>query len=219
MEFDLQTTEKLWGIVSRLPFESKYLIELKRETKINPALYFGTEIQHFVLELGSGWGEVAIELARKNPHTGYILMEKNRDRLLVTIREIEKYGLKNIRLICCNFNWFLKELFIDSSFHTIVLNFPDPWPKKKHWHNRTVNQEFLVTVHTLLKSKGRFLFPTDHGGYARFAIRIFRHNNLFVSVGSEYVFIRQAFPISKFEKEKRMENKTIYYLEKEKNEI
>ena len=52
MEFDLQTTEKLWGIVSRLPFESKYLIELKRETKINPALYFGTEIQHFVLELG-----------------------------------------------------------------------------------------------------------------------------------------------------------------------
>jgi tRNA (guanine-N7-)-methyltransferase len=213
---DAQTIDKLWGIVSRLPFESKYFIELKRESKISPSEYFDKDIQHFVLELGSGWGEVAIELARKNPNTGYILMEKNRDRLQVTVREIEKHKLKNIRLICCNFNWFLKELFMEESFHKIILNFPDPWPKKKHWHNRTVNAEFLPVLHLLLKPKGIFLFATDHGGYGRFAIRTFRKSVLFKSLGSEYIFIRKEFPISKFEKEKQIANKTIYYLEREK---
>jgi tRNA (guanine-N7-)-methyltransferase len=216
LKLDQPTTEKLWGIASRLPFESKYFIELKRNNKINPSEYFEYGIANFVLELGSGWGEVAIELARKYPTTGYILMEKNRDRLLVTIREIEKYKLNNIRLICCNFNWFLQELFVEKSFHKIILNFPDPWPKKKHWHNRTINSEFIESTHSLLGNKGIFLFATDHGGYGRFAIRTFRKTNLFKPIGSEYVFIRREFPISKFEKEKRSENKTIYYLEREK---
>ncbi|MBP7282409.1 MAG: methyltransferase domain-containing protein [Leptospiraceae bacterium] len=216
MKFDQPTTEKLWGIASRLPFESPYFIELKRQSKINPKDYFGSSLNQFVLELGSGWGEVAIELARKNPTTGFILMEKNRDRLQVTIREINKFQLKNIKLICCNFNWFLKELFLENSFDKMILNFPDPWPKKKHWHNRTLNSEFIETVNTLLKSKGIFLFATDHGGYGRVAIRTFRKTKLFKPIGSEYLFIRKEFPVSKFEREKQLENKTIYYLEREK---
>lgn len=213
---DEQTISKLWDIVSRLPFESPYLIELKWKIRLNPKDYFENDIKEFVLELGSGWGEVAIELARKNPTTAYILMEKNRDRLNFTIREIKKYNLKNIRLICCNFNWFLQELYIEGSFDKVILNFPDPWPKMKHWHNRTVSEDFIASIHFLLKSKGIFLFATDHGGYGRFAIRTFRKSNLFKSVESEYVFIRKDFPISKFEKEKQTENKTIYYLEREK---
>ena len=216
MNVDQKTTEKLWGIVSRLPFQSPYLIELNSENKISPRDYFENSVSQFVLELGSGWGEVAVELARKNPNTGFILMEKNRDRLKVNIREIEKYKLKNIRLLCCNFNWFLKELFLENSFDKIILNFPDPWPKKKHWHNRTLNSEFLDTVHFLLKPKGKFLFATDHGGYGRVAIRTFRKSFLFKPVNSEYVFIRKEFPISKFEREKQLENKTIYYLERER---
>ena len=130
MNVDQKTTEKLWGIVSRLPFQSPYLIELNSENKISPRDYFENSVSQFVLELGSGWGEVAVELARKNPNTGFILMEKNRDRLKVTIREIEKYKLKNIRLLCCNFNWFLKELFLENSFDKIILNFQNPGPKK-----------------------------------------------------------------------------------------
>ena len=216
MNLDQATTDKLWGIASRLPFESKYLIQLEKNIAINPALQFENNLKQFVLELGSGWGEVAIELARKNPETGYILMEKNRDRLHFTIREIERYNLKNIKLICCNFNWFLKELFQEKSFHKIILNFPDPWPKKKHWHNRTISLAFIESIHSLLDNKGIFLFATDHGGYGRFAIRTFRKTNLFKPMGSEYVFIRREFPISKFEKEKKIENKTIYYLEREK---
>ncbi|MBK8394281.1 MAG: methyltransferase [Leptospiraceae bacterium] len=216
MKFDPTVTNKLWEIVSRLPFESKYLVKLEREIKINPQVLFDNSIEQYFLELGSGWGEVAIELARTNPTTGYILMEKNRDRLKFTIREIEKYKLNNIRLICCNFNWFLKELFMKDSFHQIILNFPDPWPKKKHWHNRTLNSEFILTVYNLLKHKGIFLFATDHGGYGRVAIRTFRKSTLFKSNRSEYLFSRKGFPVSKFEREKQLENKVIYYLEREK---
>lgn len=216
MKLDDLTTIKLWGIVSQIPFESKYFIRIKKDNLLKVSDFFPENIRDFVLELGSGWGEVGIELARKNPNTGYILMEKNKDRLSVTVREIEKFQLKNIRIICCNFNWFLSELFLPNQFKQIILNFPDPWPKKKHWHNRTVNTEFISVLDYLLINRGKFVFATDHGGYGRKVIGIFRNSKLFKPVGSEYVFLRTEFPISKFEREKRAEKKTIYYLEREK---
>lgn len=216
MKFDELTTIKLWEIASRIPFESEYFIRIGRDKKLHVPDYFDPTIKNFILELGSGWGEVGIELAKKHQNTGFILMEKNKDRLNVTVREIEKNKLKNIKLICCNFNWFLSELFLENQFSQIILNFPDPWPKKKHWHNRTVNLEFIETLEKLLVSKGKFIFATDHGGYGRYAIRTFRKTKLFTPIGSEYVFFRKEFPISKFEKEKRSEDKTIYYLERER---
>ncbi len=51
MNVDQKTTEKLWGIVSRLPFQSPYLIELNSENKISPRDYFENSVSQFVLEL------------------------------------------------------------------------------------------------------------------------------------------------------------------------
>lgn len=37
--------------------------------------------------------------------------------------------LKNLRFTAINFQWFLKDIFSENSFDTILLNFPDPWPR------------------------------------------------------------------------------------------
>jgi tRNA (guanine-N7-)-methyltransferase len=205
--------EKLWWIVEKIPFKSENLIVIKKDYKLNPEELFGERYKKYFLELGSGWGEVGVELAKQNPDTGFILMEKNRGRLLYTDKLINQFGLKNLKLACANFNWFLQELYTQNAFDEILLNFPDPWPKKKHRINRTINADFIHTLKYLLKSKGRFRFATDHGGYGRKAISILRKTPI-LKKEIEYSFLRENFPISVFEKEKREEKKTIYYLER-----
>lgn len=207
--------ERLWTIVEKIPFSSNHLIKIKRDEKINLEKIFSKKMGSYFLELGSGWGEVSLELAKKNPEIGFLLLEKNSGRLNYTAKQIDKNSLENIKLACLNFNWFLKELFLENSFDEILLNFPDPWPKKKHWQNRTINQKFISTLENLLKGNGRFRFATDHGGYGRKSILNFRnYSNL--KFKKEYSFERKDFPISVFEKEKLAENKKIYYLERTK---
>ena len=48
------------------------------------------------------------------------------------------------------------------------MNFPDPWPKKRHSHRRIFNKEFLNKKTYLLKIKGGFpiirkIIQTDNG--------------------------------------------------------
>ena len=47
----------------------------------------------------------------------------------------------------------------------IDLLYPDPWPKRRHWKRRFVQDESLARLARLLKSGGEFRFATDIPGY------------------------------------------------------
>lgn len=212
---DEKILSKLWKIATKKTFDSELFLEVEWGKPIIVKNIFPDK-EKFFLELGSGWGEVAIQLATENPNTGFILLEKKPDRLKETFRKIQKRGLANIRFLNANFNWFLEEFFESNSFDEVLLNFPDPWPKNKHHKHRTFNEDFPKKLFYLLKPNGLFLFASDHGGYARSVIRNLRkYPNLFIEV--EYSFERKNFPISHYEQKKRNEKKCIYYLKARKS--
>jgi tRNA (guanine-N7-)-methyltransferase len=207
--------QKLWKFAQRTAYSSDYLLQPKEwGKKIDLKKSFPPEIDSLCLELGSGWGEVAITLAQKNPRTGFLLMEKKIDRVKATEVRRQELGLQNIRYMTTNFQWFFSELLEREIFDTVLINFPDPWPKRKHHKNRAMQEPFLTEVHTLLKPGGRLLFATDYGPYARKTILLFRKLKELFSFQTEYNFQRPDFPISFFESEKRNEGKRIYYLER-----
>jgi len=208
---DEKLKEKLWKIATRKVFSSPFFLEVRWQEPLNLKKIFPNKEKTF-LELGSGWGEVAIQLAQQNPNTGFVLLEKKPDRVRKTLKEIEQRQLSNIRFLTANFNWFLVEFFEPNSFDEVLLNFPDPWPKTKHHKHRTFNPSFPAKLFYLLKPKGKFQFASDYGPYAREVIRILRKESLFFSNPS-YSFERKNFPISHFENEKLLENKKIYYIE------
>jgi tRNA (guanine-N7-)-methyltransferase len=72
--------DKLWKIAQKIPFPSPYFIQIHKDNPISIQTEFPSYTNHF-LEIGSGWGEVAIELAIQNPSTLYILMEKKIERI------------------------------------------------------------------------------------------------------------------------------------------
>ncbi len=211
---DIHLQEKLWSIASKPPVISEFLIVPEWKTPCDIVGFFPKEITSYCLELGSGWGEVAVELAAKNPQIGFVLMEKKKERIQETLHQIRGKKLQNIRIISVNFNWFLGEIFKPSSFDWIIMNFPDPWPKKKHRKNRTISPGFLGLLSEILKPKGRFQFATDYGPYARQAISALRKMQNIFSCTIEYSFSRKDFPVSKFEKMKIREGKKIYYLDR-----
>lgn len=217
MQTSREIQEKLWSFTIRTPFSSPYLLHPKeRGKKIDLKSNFPKEIQNFVLELGSGWGEVAIELASKSPHTGFLLMEKKINRIIHTEKLRKERELENLRYMTVNFQWFFDELLEKECFHMIFINFPDPWPKRKHHKNRVMQKEMLEKFHRLLKPEGILRFATDYGPYARKTISLFRNSTLFEPVGPEYYFERPEIPRSFFEQEKREENKRIYFLDRKK---
>ncbi|XDD50359.1 tRNA (guanosine(46)-N(7))-methyltransferase TrmB [Leptospira sp. WS92.C1] len=205
--------DKLWSIASGIPFASEYFLQASPVRKLKKDNLFSKEFETYFLELGSGWGEVAIEMARQRPNTGFVLMEKKFDRIRHTIRGIERHSLKNVKILCVNFNWFLEDVFEDRVFSEILLNFPDPWPKKRHRKKRTMNLKFLHSLQTLLPEGGKFSFATDYGPYARRVMRLFRDSKSFKPEVEELRLERMEFPVSHFERKKREEGKRIYYID------
>lgn len=207
--------EKLWKFTTKTSYQSDYLLQPnERGKKIDLKKSFPSTTNQFVLELGSGWGEVAIELAKNDHQTGYLLMEKKVNRIIHTEKQRKTLGLENIRYMTVNFQWFFDELLEKEIFDKIIINFPDPWPKKKHRKNRLMQPYMLQQIYTLLKPGGELFFATDYGPYARKTISLFRKFPNFQWKEKEYEFERPNFPISFFEAEKRNEGKTIYYLKR-----
>ncbi|MCB1188866.1 MAG: methyltransferase [Leptospiraceae bacterium] len=211
--------DKLWNIVCSFPIQSKYIFVPKQFEVVKPMELFEAHYERYFLELGSGWGEVAIELGQKNEDAGFILMEKKISRVDFTIRKIQEFNLKNIKIIPLNFNWFLTELFISEQFDQILLNFPDPWPKNKHHKHRTFTVEFLDKLAYLLKTGGSFKFATDHSPYALSVVELFKHDPRFYYLGKEYDHSRESFPISRFENDSIKIGKKVYYIERIKSRI
>jgi tRNA (guanine-N7-)-methyltransferase len=208
--------EKLWKITTRKIFDSSHVLIPSSDKPFNVKFDF-PKFNSYFLEIGSGWGEVAIQLAKNNPNTLFILIERKIERVSHTLKKIESSKIENIKIFLINLNWFFEGIFEKNSFDTIFMNFPDPWPKKKHFKHRTFTEDFYRILYTLISLEGKFLFATDSSNYARNSIRIIRKMKLELPYLSfDYHFQRNGFPVSFFEKEKQDSNSKIYYLEMKK---
>ena len=124
------------------------------------------EFQRFHLELGCGWGEYSREWAAQHPDVLTIAVEKKRKRVFSTIKESRAAGLKNIRYLILDVEWFFEQLFIDNTFDFVTVNFPDPWPKAKHHKHRFMGEAFLQKLHSICRANCRLEFGSDSFEYA-----------------------------------------------------
>ncbi|MCV5664889.1 tRNA (guanosine(46)-N7)-methyltransferase TrmB, partial [Escherichia coli] len=78
--------------------------------------------------------------------------------------QIEAQNIGNIRLVAGDaaelLNWAPSQ-----SLKRIDLIHPDPWPKKKHWKRRFVQDATLATMARVLAPQGEFRFVCDIESY------------------------------------------------------
>ena len=99
------------------------------------------------LEIGFGGGEHLIAEARAFPGTGFIGCEPYVNGMAKILTRIEYNNTGNIRLFAGD----AAELLAwapPRSFERIDLIHPDPWPKRRHWKRRFVQDASICLLYT-----------------------------------------------------------------------
>jgi tRNA (guanine-N7-)-methyltransferase len=92
---------------------------------------------------------------------------------------LSEYELTNVRLIERDVFEVFYYMVKDESLDGVNLFFPDPWPKKRHFKRRIVQERFLSEVAAKLKPGGYLQIATDWLPYAEWITEIFSQTNLF----------------------------------------
>lgn len=167
--------QKLLSIARRKVIEHPFIVQPDESGKISAdrlsAGFAGTKA---VLELGAGSGEFLAAYCSEHPDHLYAAFEIKWDRIRLILKQIEKKGLKNVRIVPVDFSWLLESLLPPDFFDTVIVFFPDPWPKKRHWKHRLVQKSFPDRIAGLLKKDALVYLATDYGPYARRMLRVFR---------------------------------------------
>jgi tRNA (guanine-N7-)-methyltransferase len=121
------------------------------------------------LEIGFGGGEHLIAEARASPKVGFIGCEPYVNGMAKILTQIEFHSIGNIRLFAGD----AAELLAwtpSRSLARIDLIHPDPWPKRRHWKRRFVQDATVATMARVLKPGGEFRFVSDIDDYCAWTL-------------------------------------------------
>jgi tRNA (guanine-N7-)-methyltransferase len=127
------------------------------------------DVDEVRLEIGFGGGEHLIAEARREPRAGFIGSEPFINGMAKALALIDEHKLENIRLHHGDASELIDWL-PDASLTRIDLIYPDPWPKRRHWKRRFVQDKSVAEIARLLRSGGEFRFATDIPDYAAWTL-------------------------------------------------
>jgi tRNA (guanine-N7-)-methyltransferase len=119
-----------------------------------------------VLEIGFGRGELLIDLAGSDPGRRYLGVEVSRKRVQKVARRVVRAEVSNARLVHATAELLLDRVLPAASIDECWINFPDPWPKKRHFKRRLIRPPVLARLAEILRPGARLHIATDHPGYA-----------------------------------------------------
>ena len=123
-----------------------------------------------VLEVGFGDGRFLSHLGTAHPEWNLLGAEVSLGSVWRAYRRMKRDDIENVRLYKGNAGFIVRDVMPEGALHRVYVNFPDPWPRKKHWPNRLLQREFFRTLSTRLEDGGDLLLTTDHPGYFEFAV-------------------------------------------------
>ena len=133
------------------------------------ARLFPAPVENVRLEIGFGGGEYLIAQAQAHPRTGFIGCEPFVNGMAKALAAIESRGLANIRLHLGDavpvIDWLPA-----ASLAGIDLVYPDPWPKRRHWKRRFVQERTVADMARVLRPGGEFRFVSDIPDYVAWTL-------------------------------------------------
>ncbi|GHV26761.1 tRNA (guanine-N(7)-)-methyltransferase [Synergistales bacterium] len=140
------------------------------------------------LEIGFGNGEYIERTARAERGSLAVGIEVSQWCLAKAARRVIAAGLDNVRLMLGDARHLLKWAFEPSCVDAVYMNYPCPWPKRRHAERRVTTNLFARLVRSRLVAGGSFNLLTDVGWYAAEARETFARAGFSVSAaerGSE----------------------------------
>ena len=165
------------------------------------------------LEIGIGKGGHFANYAKTHSQRLFLGVELKYKPLIQSIKRVLSSGQQNARVFRYN-ACFLDEVFARKEINDVMIYFPDPWPKKRHWKHRLLQLEFLERLYPLQKQNSRLFFKTDCLSYFHWALENFKKSSYTVTkVDFDMKPQSPSYFTTEFEKIFRTQNIPIKYLE------
>jgi tRNA (guanine-N7-)-methyltransferase len=145
-------------------------IDLTRPAPAELSRLFAEPLTAVALEIGFGGGEAMLAQAKARRHIGFLGVEAFVNGMAKALAGIETEGLRNIRL---HFGDAIELIawLPASSLARIDLIHPDPWPKRRHWKRRFIQDQMIGELARVLQTGGEFRFVTDVADYGAWTLQ------------------------------------------------
>jgi tRNA (guanine-N7-)-methyltransferase len=154
---------------------------------------FDRRVNDVRLEIGFGGGEHLIAEAQAFPHTGFIGCEPYVNGMAKILVLIEAGNVGNVRLFAGDASELLAWL-PPRSLARIDLIHPDPWPKRRHWKRRFVQDTTISAMARVLVPNGEFRFVSDIDDYCAWTLSHFMRASEFIWTAERAMDWREPWP-------------------------
>jgi len=144
-------------------------LDIARPPPSDLADLFGPRADEVNLEIGFGGGEHLIAEALAFPNQGFVGCEPYINGMAKILTQIEAHSITNIRLFAGDASELLAWMPA-CSLKRIDLIHPDPWPKRRHWKRRFVQDASVAAIARIVRPGGEFRFASDIPDYVAWTL-------------------------------------------------
>jgi|SRR5262245_28886110 len=145
-------------------------LDLTRPAPADLAALFPFHAETIRLEIGFGGAERLIAQAQAHPGVGFIGCEPFVNGMAKALSAIAILELENIRLHHGDAMVLLAWL-PTGSLERVELIYPDPWPKRRHWKRRFVQDATVAALARVLAPDGELRFASDWADYTAWTLQ------------------------------------------------
>jgi tRNA (guanine-N7-)-methyltransferase len=154
-------------------------LDLTKPAPVDLRALFDISLDEVRLEIGFGGAEHLIAQAQAHPRSGFIGSDAFVNSIGKALAAIDTGKLGNIRLHFGDASALIDWLPA-GALARIDLLYPDPWPKRRHWKRRFIQDDSLARLARILRVGGELRFATDIADYAAWALARVLHSKDFV---------------------------------------
>lgn len=118
------------------------------------------------VEIGFGKCGFLLDIAAHHPEINFLGIESARKYYRKGGVKVRRAGLSNIKLLLGEARHVFQRYIPDASLHQVFVNFPDPWPKRRHAKRRLWQPAFLDVLAVKLTPAGVVDIATDDDAYS-----------------------------------------------------
>jgi len=170
---EFRIPEELFQEKKPLIFDRVFYVPEKSEDK--PFTFpgfetlFGNKNPVFI-EYCSGNGTWIAEKAKQNPEINWVAVELQMARGKKIWSKRENFQLSNLIVVIGEGEECTRRFFESGSISEIYINFPDPWPKRRHAENRIIKPQFVSELARILSPQGSLILVTDDENYSQIMV-------------------------------------------------
>jgi tRNA (guanine-N7-)-methyltransferase len=178
----------------------------------NHSLFFEQE-RPICLEYCSGNGSWIAAKAQSHPEYNWVAIERKFDRVRKIWSKVKNFQLSNLLAVCGEGYRVTHHYIPKESIDSVYINFPDPWPKRRHAKYRIVQLPFIKEIYRILQPGGVLTMVTDDVAYSQEMIHVLHQVLGFQSVFGHphYIVDYPDYGTSYFEDLWRQKGKIIRY--------